>query len=77
MSDQLLERTPAPDTAAGIATGFLVVDGATVIARLNSADSAIARATRRLRELIEQDRFGTIKIVDPSGRVLWRESAAC
>jgi hypothetical protein len=74
MAIQQLERT-APAPHAVHAAAFLVVDGEGVIARTTSPASAVERATRRLRELIEQDRFGIVKIVDPTGLVVWRESA--
>ncbi len=67
--------TRIADPAPGRELSYLVLDRGVVIARAGSPDAAIGGAVARLRALIEQDAFGTVKVLDPAGRVLWRESA--
>ena len=67
----------AAQTAAAFMPDFLVLEADGTVGRFASAEAAIRQATRRLRELIEHDALGTIKVLDPTGRVLWRESAVC
>ncbi len=68
----LLEHPVATRAAP---TAFVVLEGDDVVARSATIDAAIGRATGRLRALIEANRYGTIKVLDPRGHVLWRESA--
>jgi len=70
---------PAEPAGAAVqaAPDFLVLESDSTVGRFASAEAAIRQATHRLRDLIEHDAVGTIKVLDPIGRVLWRESAVC
>jgi len=52
---------------------FVVVQGAAVIEQAASAELAVSHATRRLRQMIEQNAIGSIKVLDRGGHVVWRE----
>ena len=54
---------------------FLIVQGFSIIERATTEEDAIRKATKNLRRMIEQQATGAVKVLDGSGRVLWREYA--